>query len=130
MQNVILPRPDTDSSCDAFSPRRGTLDAFFKPKTVAVIGASETPGSVGRTILWNLISSTFGGTVFPVNQKRASVLGIQAFPNVAAIPAKVDLAIVATPSSSVPQVIRECSDAGVAAAVVITAGFRETGAAG
>jgi acetyltransferase len=130
MQSTLLTPPDTDSSCDILTPRRRTLDAFFTPKTVAVIGASETPGSVGRTILWNLISSTFGGTVFPVNQKRTSVLGIQAFPNVAAIPAKVDLAIVATPSSSVPQVIRECADAGVAAAVVITAGFRETGALG
>src|SRR5207248_1699439 len=89
-----------------------------------------TPGSVGRTILWNLISSTFGGTVFPVNQKRSSVLGIQAFPNVTAIPAKLDLAIVATPAITVPQVIRECAAAGVAAAVVITAGFRETGASG
>src|SRR3954447_2853255 len=107
MQSTVLIPPDADSSCDVLRNRRRTLHAFFKPKTVAVIGASETPGSVGRTILWNLISSTFGGTVFPVNQKRSSVLGIQAFPNVAAIPAKVDLAIVATPSSSVPQVIRE-----------------------
>src|SRR5436305_7155394 len=97
MQSTLLTPPDSDSSCEVLSPRRRTLDAFFTPKTVAVIGASETPGSVGRTILWNLISSTFGGTVFPVNQKRSSVLGIQAFPKVAAIPAQVDLAIVATP---------------------------------
>ena len=129
MQSTLLAPPDT-GSCDVLSPKRRTLDAFFTPKTVAVIGASETSGSVGRTILWNLISSTFGGTVFPVNQKRSSVLGIQAFPNVAAIPAKLDLAIVATPAITVPQVIRECADAGVAAAVVITAGFRETGAPG
>jgi acetyltransferase len=130
MMSTLLTSAGTDASCDVLSPKRRTLDAFFNPKTVAVIGASETPGSVGRTILWNLISSTFGGTVFPVNQKRSSVLGIQAFPNVAAIPAKVDLAIVATPATSVPQVIRQCTDAGVGAAVVITAGFRETGPSG
>ena len=55
------------------------LDIFFAPKTVALIGATETPGTVGRTILWNLISSPFGGTVFPVNPKRSSVLGIKAY---------------------------------------------------
>jgi acetyltransferase len=130
MDTTLLTVPDTDASCDVLSPRRRTLGAFFNPKTVAVIGASETPGSVGRTILWNLMTNTFGGTVFPVNQKRSSVLGIQAFPNVAAIPTRVDLAIIATPATTVPQVIRECAEAGVAAAVVITAGFRETGPAG
>jgi acetyltransferase len=96
-------------------------------KTVAAIGATEAPGSVGRTLLRNLTSSSFGGTVFPVNQMRSSVLGIQTFATVTAIPAQVDLAPVARPAATVPQVIRECADAGVAAAVIVTAGFRETG---
>src|SRR5262245_57441509 len=90
-------------------------ESFFRPKAVAIVGASERPGSVGRTLLWNLISSSFGGTVFPVNISRSSVLGIHAYSNVAAIPAAVDLAVVATPAGAVLDVVRECADAEVKA---------------
>jgi hypothetical protein len=69
------------------SPRR-SLDPIFSPKNIAVIGATETPNSVGRTALWNLIAAPFGGTVFPVNPRRASVLGIKAYPNIAGGPGK------------------------------------------
>ncbi len=110
--------------------RYQTLDAIFKPKSVAVIGATEKEGSVGRTILWNLISSQFGGTVFPVNPKRSSVLGIRAYPSVAAIPEQVDLAVIVTPAPSVPGIIGECVDAGVPGAIVISAGFKERGPQG
>ncbi len=103
------------------------LNAIFAPKNVAVIGATERPGSVGRTILWNLISNPFGGTVFPVNPTRPSVLGIRAYPNVAAIPEPVDLAVVVTPAHTVPGVIQECVDAGIKGAIVISAGFKERG---
>ena len=65
---------------------------------VAVVGATEKVGAVGRTVLWNLISSPFGGTVFPVNPTRPSVLGIKAYPSIADIPAKVDLVVVCSPS--------------------------------
>ncbi len=110
--------------------RHQPLDVFFSPRTVAVIGATENPGSVGRTILKNLISNPFGGTVFPVNPKRSSVLGIKAFPNIAATPAEVDLAVVVTPASAVPEVIRQCVEVGVAGAIIISAGFKEAGPAG
>ncbi|MBE9006525.1 bifunctional acetate--CoA ligase family protein/GNAT family N-acetyltransferase [Fortiea sp. LEGE XX443] len=106
------------------------LDAIFAPQTVAVIGASETAGSVGRTLLWNLISNPFGGTVFPVNPKRHSVLGIKAYPKISDIPEVVDLAVIATPASTVPGIIAECVDAGVKGAIVISAGFKEAGADG
>ena len=108
----------------------GGLDAIFSPKNVAVIGATERPGSVGRTILWNLISSPFGGTVFPVNPSRPSILGIRAYPSIAAVPEQVDLAVIVTPAQTVPGVIRECVDAGVKGAIVISAGFKERGKAG
>jgi acyl-CoA synthetase (NDP forming) len=94
------------------SPRRD-LEAFLRPETVAVIGAAERPGSVGRTLLWNLISTPFGGTVFPVNPKRQSVLGIQAYPSLSALPVPADLAVIATPATSVPAVIAECVQTGV-----------------
>lgn len=112
--------------------RRGEhpLDVFFTPNNIAVIGATENPGSVGRTTLWNLISTPFGGAVFPVNPKRPSVLGIKAYPSILAVPEQCDLAVVVTPAPSIPGIIKECGEAGVRAAVVISAGFKEMGAPG
>jgi len=113
-------------------PREGRvpLDEFFSPRSVAVIGATENPGSVGRTLLWNLISTSFGGTVYPVNPRRPSVLGIKAYPSVSKIPDEVDLAVVITPAPTIPAIIDECGEAGVKAAVVISAGFKELGPPG
>ncbi len=106
------------------------LNVFFSPKSVAVIGATEKAGSVGRSILWNLISTPFGGTVYPVNAKRSSVLGIKAYPAIGAIPGPVDLAVIITPANTVAGLVRECGAHGVKGVVVISAGFRETGPAG
>lgn len=106
------------------------LDPFFAPRSVAVIGATETPGKVGRTLVWNLISSPFGGTVFPVNSSRSSVLGLKAYPNLAALPDPVELAVIVTPAPTVPGLIEECVAAGVPAAIIISAGFKETGPQG
>ena len=78
------------------------LDVFFSPKTVAVIGATETANTVGRTILWNLVTSPFGGTVFPINPKRPSVLGVKAYKHISDVPEPVDLAVIVTPAASVP----------------------------
>lgn len=119
--------PRTDKAHDVLHQEKHPLDAIFAPKNVAVIGATETQGSVGRTVLWNLISSPFGGTVFPVNPKRPSVLGIKAYPSIADIPAKVDLIVVCTPAPTVPGIIRQAAEAGVHGAVVISAGFAELG---
>ncbi|MBI2817205.1 MAG: bifunctional acetate--CoA ligase family protein/GNAT family N-acetyltransferase [Acidobacteria bacterium] len=109
---------------------RHPLDVFFKPTSVALIGATEAPASVGRAILWNLLSSPFGGTIFPVNPKRSSVLGIKAYPSVTALPEQPDLAVIAVPAQGVPQVIRECASVGVEGAIIISAGFKEAGAPG
>ena len=106
------------------------MDAIFEPGTVAVIGATEKTGSVGRSVLWNLISSPFGGTVYPVNPKRPNVLGIRAYPTIGAVPEPVDLAVVATPAPTVPGVIGTCVEAGVKAAIIISAGFKEIGPEG
>jgi acetyltransferase len=123
-------RPATEAAANERERRPRPIDVFFAPKAVAVIGATETPGSVGRNVIRNLVSSPFGGIVFPVNAKRPSVLGIKAYPNLAAVPAQVDLAIVITPAPTVPDVIAECAAAGVSGAIIISAGFRETGAEG
>ncbi len=109
---------------------RNPLDVIFAPKSVAVIGATEREGSVGRTIVWNLMSTSFGGTIFPVNPKRSSILGIKAYPSVSDIPDAVDLAVIVTPAPTVPGIISECVDAGVKGAIIISAGFKETGPEG
>lgn len=109
---------------------RNPLDVIFAPKSVAVIGATEREGSVGRTIIWNLMSTSFGGTIFPVNPKRSSILGIKAYPSVSEIPDQVDLAVIVTPAPTVPGIISECVDAGVKGAIVISAGFKEIGEVG
>ena len=115
--------PITDSAHDVLKQERHALDAIFSPRTVAVIGATETTGSVGRTVLWNLLSNPFGGTVFPVNPKRAAVLGIKAYPNIASVPAQVDLAVIVTPAPAVPALVAECAAAHVKGIIIISAGF-------
>ncbi len=106
------------------------LEKMFRPKSVAVIGATERPLSVGKSVLWNLISNRFGGTIYPVNPSHPSVLGIKSYASIREVPEVVDLAIVVTPAKTVPEVIRECGEAGVRAAIVLSAGFKEIGAEG
>ena len=110
------------------SEHRPLLRAMFAPKCVALIGASEQPGSVGRALMENLLS--FDGRVFPVNQNRATLLGQKTFPKIGDVPAAVDLAVIATPAATVPGVVEQCAIAGVKGAVIISAGFKECGRAG
>ncbi len=123
------PKPGSDPAHDVLRTERHPLDAVFNPKCVAVIGATERPGSVGRRVLWALLSSPFGGTVYPVS-KRPSVLGIKSYPSVTAVPEPVDMAVIVTPAATVPGIVSECVEAGVRAAVIISSGFREHGAEG
>ena len=123
------PRPE-DPSQDVLQARPRPLDAIFRPRRVAVIGASEEAGSVGRSLVENLLKGAFQGDVFAVNPKRESVLGLRAYDAIGDIAGGVDLAVIATPARTVPGVVRECVAAGVPGGIVITAGFRETGEAG
>ncbi|HUI43981.1 MAG TPA: bifunctional acetate--CoA ligase family protein/GNAT family N-acetyltransferase [Terriglobia bacterium] len=124
------PTPAAEPVHDILHGRGHPLDIFFAPRTVAVIGATDKPASVGRTILWNLLSNPFGGIVFPINPRHDAVLGIKAYPNIAEAPAAVDLAIIVTPAPTVPAVVAECAESGVKGAIIISAGFREVGPAG
>jgi acetyltransferase len=120
----------TERSHDILRRRRPVLDAMFAPKSVALIGATDRAGSVGRTILENLRAHDFGGAIFPVNPHRAEVLGLRAFSRIADVPAPVDLALIVTPAATVPAVVAECAAAGVQGAVIVSAGFRERGESG
>ncbi len=119
-----------DPTHDIYHYEQHPLDTFFAPKNVALIGATEKFGTVGRTVLWNLISSPFGGTVYPINPNRPGVLGIKAYPNIASVPEQVDLAVICTAAPTVPNLIKECVDLGVPSAIVISAGFKEIGPEG
>jgi acetyltransferase len=116
-----------DPSSDVYRSESHPLDPIFRPQSVAVVGASERPGSVGRSVLWNLLSSPFGGTVFPVNSKRPSVLGIKAYHSLRDLPDKVDLVVVSTPADTVPDLIAEAVELAIPAGIVISAGFKEHG---
>lgn len=110
--------------------RQHQLDFVFQPKTVAVIGATENEGSVGKTVMQNLLATPFGGEVIPINPKRDAVLGVKAYPNLKSAPKKIELAVVVTPAKIVPSIISECADLGIPAAIIISAGFKEMGPPG
>ncbi|MFN7923085.1 MAG: bifunctional acetate--CoA ligase family protein/GNAT family N-acetyltransferase [Bryobacteraceae bacterium] len=122
--------PSVNDKLGAIARQQAKLDVFFRPKSVAVIGATDRARSVGRSVLVNLTATQFGGQVWAVNSRRSEVLGMRAFPSIAAVPAKVDLAIIVTPAPAVPDVVSECVAAGVRGAVIISAGFREAGEEG
>jgi acetyltransferase len=106
------------------------LDKILLPKRVAVIGASNRVGSVGHTVLRNLITGGFSGVVYPVNPKSESVQGVQAYPDVSSLPKPADLAVICTPAPTVPELVEQCGRAGIRGIVIISAGFRETGREG
>jgi acetyltransferase len=106
------------------------LDSLFNPTHVAVVGAGAERTQLGHIVLRNLVDAGFDGVVYPINPNHESVGGIQAYASIAQAPAKPELAIVCTPAAALPQVVRECGELGVAAIAVLSAGFREAGAAG
>lgn len=106
------------------------LNKIFHPQRVAVIGASDTPTSVGYTVLRNLVGSGFPGVVYPVNAKREAVQGIHAYKDVQSLPHAPDLAVICTPGRTVPGLIRDLGEVGTRGVVVISAGFREIGEEG
>ena len=106
------------------------LEKIFNPKSVAVIGASDEEGSVGYALMKNFTESGFAGHVFPVNLKKTEILGLKAYQSVEQVPEPVDLAVIATPARTVPEVLEQCGRAGINGIIIISAGFKETGAEG
>jgi acetyltransferase len=106
------------------------LKPLFAPKSVAVFGASDQADSVGKIVFHNMLQSGYQGVLYPINPNHAKIQGHKAYASISQIQGSVDLAIIATPPKSVPDIIEECGKHNVKAAVIITAGFSETGAAG
>jgi len=111
-------------------PRDDALNNFFHPASVAVVGASRQPGKVGHHLLHNMLSSGFQGRVYPVNPQASEILGQRCYPTVLAIPEPVDLAIIVVPAPAVLPVIEQCGQKGIHAAIIISAGFKESGPEG
>ena len=124
------PKLAQDPAHDILRSERHPLDFVFGPRSVAVIGATDRQGSVGRTVVENLRREGSRHAVYPVNPQRTEVLGLRCYPAVGSIPGGVDLAVVVTPAATVPGLVRECVAAGVRGAVIISAGFKEIGPEG
>jgi acetyltransferase len=130
MSTEIAEREQSPNRMERDRAGKQGLDALFTPQTVAVIGATDRTGTVGQTVLQNLLGPAFYGRVYPVNPQRSEVLGVKAYKTIGEVPESVDLAVLATPAITIPGLIGECVEAGAKSAVVISAGFREQGAAG
>jgi acetyltransferase len=107
-----------------------SLTKIFHPKTVAVIGASSQPHTVGYALMKNLIGSGYEGIVYPVNPKHKSIQGVRSYASITEVPDKVDLAVISTPAHTVKGIVEACGEAGVGGLLIISAGFKEVGADG
>jgi acetyltransferase len=106
------------------------LESIFNPQRIALIGVTSNPKSVGGKVLSNLVGSGFRGVVYPVNPDFEAVMGIPCFPGLQQLPRPVDVAVICAPAAKVPVIVRECGMANIPGVVVVSAGFRETGADG
>ncbi|MBX6422797.1 acetate--CoA ligase alpha subunit [Thermosulfurimonas sp. F29] len=106
------------------------MEKFFNPESIAVIGAAREPGKVGHDVVRNLLESGFSGRIYPINPKASEIAGLRAYPSVTAVPDKIDLAVVAVRAPLVPRILEECGHKGIGAAVVLSAGFKESGREG
>jgi len=103
------------------------LSRFFTPKSVAIVGASEREDSVGYRLLLNMQEAGFKGSLYPINNKRETLLGLKAYPDLITVPEDLELVVIATPAPSVPGIVRQCGEKGVSSIIIITAGFGELG---
>lgn len=113
-----------------WAQQRRDLEPLFAPRAVAVVGASARKDSVGQSVFRNLLSSGYTGVVYPINPKHRSILGVRSYANVLEVDDDLDLVVIAVPASAIPQVLDECAQKGVRSAIVLSAGFKETGAEG
>ncbi|MEO0337781.1 MAG: acetate--CoA ligase alpha subunit [Bacteroidota bacterium] len=109
---------------------RAKLDKLLQPNTIAIIGASNREGSVGNSVMKNMLNAGYAGVIYPINIKEKSVSGVQAYPEIQQTPQKVDLAVICTPAETVPKIVEQCGEAGVGGIIIISTGFLEAGEEG
>ncbi len=133
--HVTLPTEETEEFLEASLTRdriaaAQSIRPFLNPTSVAIVGASDHSGRIGAALMRNVKSCGFTGAVYPVNPHEAEIQGTRSYPSIAAVPARVDLAIIAVPAAAVEAVVAECAHAGVRGVVVISGGFAELSDAG
>src|SRR5512138_3579210 len=106
------------------------LDRIFNPQRIALIGVTINPNSVGGKVLGNLVGSGFRGVVYPVNPESEAVLGVPCYPTVASLPKTPDLGVICSAAHQVPDLVRQCGEAGILGLIIMSAGFREIGEVG
>lgn len=119
-----------DPSLNFLQSYPSVLDPLFTPKTIAVIGATETENSVGRTLMQNLMKNSGNAKIFPIHPSRDAVFNLTAYKSVTLVTESIDLAIIVTPAATVPKIIQECVEKKIKAAIIISAGFKEMGPSG
>jgi len=125
MKKVIV-----DPTHEFFKGPEHPLHQFFNPKSIAVVGATTTPGSVGNTLLQNLVIGKFAGKIYPINPKYETLLQLPCFPSIEALEDSPDLAVIITPARTVPGIIDQCAAKGIKGVIIISAGFKELGEEG
>jgi acetyl coenzyme A synthetase (ADP forming)-like protein len=128
----ITPSPEARAAAHERDRRAvvASMARVLRPSSIAVVGASRRPGTIGHELLRNLLAGNFQGPVYAVNPTAASVAGVPAWPDVGSVPGPVDLAVICVPAPAVAEVVRDCGEHRTGALVVITAGFAEVGAEG
>lgn len=103
------------------------IDSIMRPKSIAVVGASATPGKIGYTVLANLVNQGYTGTIYPINPAGGEILGLKVYTNVAEVPGPIEAAVLTVPAKTIPQVVEECGKKGIKGLIIITSGFSEVG---
>ena len=122
--------PTSDPAHDVLRSERQRLDRIFRPRSVAVLGASEMPGSPGRTVLGHLLAGGFTGTLVPITPHLPAILGLQAYPRLADVAGRIDLAVIVEPAAAVHGAVRDCAAAGVPGVIITSGGFRDNAPGG
>ena len=104
-----------------------TLDKFFKPASIAVIGTSKNTTKIGHAILKNILISDYECDLYPINLKEKEILGIKCYKKLADVPDKIDLVLISVPAKIVPKIMRECKNKNVENVIIISSGFSEVG---
>jgi len=107
-----------------------TLNSFYKPKSVAIIGASSNPGKLSHGIIRNLVQGSYSGDIFPINPGSSEILGMTSYKTIENVPKDVDLAVIVLPANLIPEALISCGEKGVRAAIIISGGFKEIGPSG
>jgi acetyl coenzyme A synthetase (ADP forming)-like protein len=133
--HVTFPTEETEQVIEASLARERvaaarSVRAILNPTSVAIVGASRHPGTIGAALVSNVKRNSFAGAIYPINPQAGEIAGLRAYPSVTAVAAPIDLAIIAVPAAAVEQTVAECASVGVRGVVIISAGFAEVSADG